>query len=693
MPVNVWRKWLDRTFGLTHTTPIRRSIPLRIEGLEDRCLLSISATGQAASFIEGTSKQVVVATFTDTTPSPATGYTANIDWGDGTTDTGTVSLAGGTYSVTGSHTYAEESSDTATVAITETVGDMDTATASNAIAVAEGDVLTVNLIQPTPSPTATEGQSFSGRVANFVNTNAANTTPADFKATIDWGDGTTTTGTVRNPALTNIYAVDGTHTYADEGSFTATVVISDDAPGTASATASNTIAVADADSLRGTATPIQTTEGTAFSGPVATFTDSYTGNPAAVFTATINWGDGTTTAGTVTGGSGSFTVSGSHTYTASGLFPVAVTLADDAPGTASQPATTTASVSGDVVVDGTNGNDTLTLTETASFGVGSITYTLNGGAPVTLTGVHSFTFDGLSGDDTMIVDCVNGKPLVPAGVFYDGGTGSNTLTLNANGLTVRAVPGALTIADPVTVPYTNVSSTNIDNAASVDAIAGPDTADRATAFIGLTAQERFVQALYLDELGRAGTTAELDGWVAVMNAPGGSQASVATDIQHSLEATDHLVKSWYIAYLGRQAGGGEELGFAALLQQGQSEEQVLSDILASPEFYARAQTLIGSGTADERYVQALYLVLLNRTGEPAGVAGWLGSLPSLGRQGVALAFLQSTEFHTYDFEGYYNALLHRPDDPVGLSDWVFSNLDVASVRVDFEASPEFFTNG
>ncbi len=343
-------------------------------------------------------------------------------------------------------------------------------------------MLTVNLIQPTPS--ATEGQSFSGRVANFVNTNAANNTPADFTATIKWGDGTTTTGTVSNPAATNIYAVDGSHTYADEGTFTVTVVLSDDAPGTASATASNPFGVAEADSLSGTATPIQTTEGTAVS-EAATFTDTYTGNTAADFTATINWGDGTTTAGTVSGGGGSFTVSGSHTYTASGSFPVAVTLADDAPGTASNTATTTASVSGDVVVPGTNGNDTLSLFEAPGGGVGSIIYVLDGGAPVTLTGVQSFTFDGLGGDDTMIVDCINGKPLVPGGVFYDGGTGSNTLTLDADGLVVRTVPGALTIADPVTVQYANTQAININDAAAVNAFAGPDTADRDTAFAGL----------------------------------------------------------------------------------------------------------------------------------------------------------------------------------------------------------------
>ena len=89
-------------------------------------------------------------------------------------------------------------------------------------------------------------------------------------------------------------------------------------------------------------------------------------------------------------------------------------------------------------------------------------------------------------------------------------------------------------------------------------------------------------------------------------------------------------------------------------------------------------------------------MLLDRTGEPTGVANWLGGLPSLGRQGVALGFLTGAtgqEFRNDQFEGYYNALLHRPDDPKGLNGWVFTNLDIASVRVSFESLPEFFTNG
>ena len=49
------------------------------------------------------------------------------------------------------------------------------------------------------------------------------------------------------------------------------------------------------------------------------------------------------------------------------------------------------------------------------------------------------------------------------------------------------------------------------------------------------------------------------------------------------------------------------------LLSGQTEEQVLSILLGSQEFFNRAQTLAGSGTADERFVKALYQLLFNRT--------------------------------------------------------------------------------
>jgi hypothetical protein len=245
--------------------------------------------------------------------------------------------------------------------------------------------------------------------------------------------------------------------------------------------------------------------------------------------------------------------------------------------------------------------------------------------------------------------------------------------------------------------YSNIQSINLNNAAAVDAFYGPDTADRGTALPGLTPAERFVQVLYLNALGRVGSKAEIDGWAAAFGGSNTSnasvQAAIASAIEGSMEGRDREVRSWYVQYLGRAAAGGEEMGWVNVLMAGQTEESVLSQILGSTEFFNHAQTLGFSGTADSQYVQALYELILHRAGGAAEVAGWVGVLPAAGRQGAAMGFLDSTEFRTDQFEGYYNALLHRPSDSAGLNAWLATGLDVFTARINFETSSEFFSNG
>jgi hypothetical protein len=156
---------------------------------------------------------------------------------------------------------------------------------------------------------AAEQSLFSGTVATFITDDPFDT----FSFSVDWGDGTTSSG----PATLNgdNGSVSGSHTYAEDGTYTLMVRITESggSPGTRSASASVTVGEADA-TLVGVA-PITISEGTTFAGPVATLTDPGSPDPASKFSATIDWGDGTTTAGTISGGSGSFTISGSHTYT------------------------------------------------------------------------------------------------------------------------------------------------------------------------------------------------------------------------------------------------------------------------------------------------------------------------------------------------------------------------------------------
>jgi hypothetical protein len=349
----------------------------------------------------------------------------------------------------------------------------------------------------------------------------------------------------------------------------------------------------------------------------------------------------------------------------------------------------------DVVVPGTPGNDTLTVAQTAGGTSGDITYVLNGGPPVSLTGVTSLTFNGQGGNDTVTVNMTSGIPLTEGSgpITFVAGAGTSTLNVNAVGRAVQTMPGTITVGTTQSVIGTNVATININNAAAVNAAAGPDTADRATALVGLTANEHWVQTVYLDDLGRSGSHAELDIWSAYLDGTTATRTGVASAIAHSGEAEDHLVKSWYVHYLGRQAAGGEEQGWVNALAAGQSPEQVLAGILASVEFQARAQSLIQSGSADQRLVQALYQLLLDRTATDSELAGWTSTLPTLGPQGMALDFLTSTEFRMDQADGYYQALLHRPSDAPYLPSWAASTFNLVQLEVAFESSPEFFSNG
>jgi hypothetical protein len=279
---------------------------------------------------------VQVATFTDTFAGQVPGdLLATINWGDGSSSAGTISGGGGAFTVDGSHTYSTGGNYTFNVSVAD--DSPGTATAS-----ANGTA-TINFAGQVVLHSATEGTALPSNtaVATFSDSNGGDTT-ASFSATINWGDGTTSAGTVTGGA--GSFTVDGGHTYADEGNDTARVTLTHTAD-LSTSTVSGAVAVAEADALTPHPTSIAANAHQVFSGAVATFTDAFTGNVPSDFTSTINWGDGTTTGGTVSGSGGTFTVSGTHTYAASGNDTVTVTLADDAPGTATATAVSSATVS------------------------------------------------------------------------------------------------------------------------------------------------------------------------------------------------------------------------------------------------------------------------------------------------------------------------------------------------------------
>jgi hypothetical protein len=167
------------------------------------------------------------------------------------------------------------------------------------------DIGAYELFQPV------EGQQFTAVIGQV----------SASSATINWGDGTSSAAQI-DPTTEQ---ASGTHTYAEEGIYHATITWQN-----SDGVTQNTpvdVKVVDA-TLTSAGDSISATTGVSFSGAVATFTDADPSGTATDYAATINWGDGTASQGTVTLGSGTFQVIGSHIYARVGTYSTTVSIAD-----------------------------------------------------------------------------------------------------------------------------------------------------------------------------------------------------------------------------------------------------------------------------------------------------------------------------------------------------------------------------
>lgn len=181
----------------------------------------ISATGANFSAIEGKPFDTTVATFTAGDPlAAAADFSAAISWGDGVSSIGIVSASGAGFAVSGGHTYGEEGSYHVSVTIAE-IADVSNSAVAHSVA-GVGDAA----ITASPACQATSLRSYDGRTATFSDAAGTYGAAADFSATINWGDGTSTAGTISNLGG-GTYAVSGVHGYATVGRFTIATTIKD----------------------------------------------------------------------------------------------------------------------------------------------------------------------------------------------------------------------------------------------------------------------------------------------------------------------------------------------------------------------------------------------------------------------------------------------------------------------------------
>jgi hypothetical protein len=245
---------------------------IAIESLEDRRLLSASLVSNAAltttpavgTIVPISSTPVGVTIHAEATdrfngtvgvlknfalpPMPAAGPAAVglqeiISWGDGSAPSAghlvpSTSVAR-QFNVVGSHTYAKAGTYKVTVNIVwGPLPGSKLMTPSMILATIQSTAVVVKDDDGGVTLTEVAGQAFKAKVGSFDFRNV----DLILSATIDWGDGTHSVGTITGNFATGEYNVIGSHTYAKTGQFSVHVKVLSRLAGSPSATPTGIVA-------------------------------------------------------------------------------------------------------------------------------------------------------------------------------------------------------------------------------------------------------------------------------------------------------------------------------------------------------------------------------------------------------------------------------------------------------------------
>lgn len=303
--------------------------------------------------------------FTRASAATSETFTFSVDWGDGTAPTtGSVTSVeqGDTGRLTSgvfgsSHAYADDGVYTVTVTVTDDDGGEDQQTFA----------VTVTNVAPTLTVAANQTVNEGAMLIvtdigvltdpGFANpSNPGTERQETFTYRINWGDGTAdSTGLATidrvgsNGTLTSA-SFDGSHTYADNGTYAVMVTVTDDNGGTANQSLQVTVSnVAPTLGVIGNQSatvgvPLNLTDVGVFTDPGFANGLNTGGEVDETFTFSIDWGDDSPpSSGNATidqaGATGVLTAGsfdGSHTYSVAGTYAVTVRVTDDDGGSHEQ---------------------------------------------------------------------------------------------------------------------------------------------------------------------------------------------------------------------------------------------------------------------------------------------------------------------------------------------------------------------
>jgi hypothetical protein len=563
-----------------------------------------------------------------------------------------------------------------------------------------------------------EGNAFSGLVATFTNPDATNS------ATINWGDGTTSTGTITANSIDG-YNVSGSHTFADEAATDIAVTITDSSGNLA------TVHAGPVGWWRGEANALDST-----GNNPGTIQGNVTFAPGQVGQAFSFDGSGGSVA---VGGPG--TIAGArtitawvypHTNTDYGL-PImtgGITFAGDFFGIAGTSGTIGDTQQYELYVDhwGTgiyhsgitvtpDAWDFVAMTydggSTVRFYINAVAgeaasgplydYSLNtymiGGNTIGGTTTKS-TFNGLLDEVTLYNQALSAADIqelynaqragaaqpVPIGDAPLTATGASVTA--AMGIPVTATVASFTDANPnATAADFSASITWGDGQSSTGTVASNGqggfnvTGTHSYATVG-----SYTAGIAIAD--RGGSTATAAAPITVV--PVVLSPTLAVDLVSSSEYFTNLVSAFYQQVLHRQPDLAGAAFWVSQLQHGMTDEQLEANLLNSTEY------ITDHGGGGSTWVTGVYNDLLGRAPDAGGLQAWT-TVMAAGESffQVALAFATSAEREAQRITQDYQLFLGRSPSAAEVSVWVngFEHaLTNEAIIVDFLGSPEFFSD-
>lgn len=275
--------------------------------------------------VEGANFSGVVGTITDANPfGLLSDMTATIDWGNGNITNAKIKAVGnGDFAISGANTYPSPGSYPVAIIVNDLGGSTTTIRSTANVADAPLVVTPVTLH-------SIAGAKISATVASFVDTGPPDLLTS-YYANINWGDNSNSSTSDPNTTVSILnrgirYDVVATHTYAQYGTYNVAVTVGSFVGASATTTPATQAIIADAP-LAASSANFTVIQGANYTGLVAGFTSQNTyAVPTDFSGSTINWGDGSALSSAIitANGNGVFGVSGSHTYTTIGNYPVTV---------------------------------------------------------------------------------------------------------------------------------------------------------------------------------------------------------------------------------------------------------------------------------------------------------------------------------------------------------------------------------